>query len=383
MKKLTKRRWRIQHFRRIVGASVTLIGLVVIGVLTLRDQPVTIPVAIGIDLPLTPGAAIDPSDKNAADFYKEQNRSSPIEIYDSYNSPDPNQALNELEKAADKGIRFFVNTQASSHAVQCLEFFASDQALSINVSATSTRLSDNDDYFLRIIPDLEIEQTFMASEVARLKGRRLLVLQDTGNLAYTQPALEVFRQQLRSSSTWQLHVHRMRYTDYQPRKLQALMQQPWDGLYILGGAYQPSIGNMVQQFYQVNPKAPIVFTPWARSPAVLANAGEAVHQVVQISPYLDASKDPTLERYLQSFKTRFGYEPHTMSFGTRQALELLDQAFAKGHRTPKAVKHYLLSKTVHNTSLGTIRFNRFGDNSCQFYAYSVTPTPAGSSPDKP
>ena len=161
------------------------------------------------------------------------------------------------------------------------------------------------------------------------------------------------------------------------------MQQPWDGLYILGGAYQPSIGNMVQQFYQVNPKAPIVFTPWARSPAVLANAGEAVHQVVQISPYLDASKDPTLERYLQSFKTRFGYEPHTMSFGTRQALELLDQAFAKGHRTPKAVKHYLLSKTVHNTSLGTIRFNRFGDNSCQFYAYSVTPTPAGSSPDKP
>ena len=103
--------------------------------------------------------------------------------------------------------------------MQCLEFFASDQALSINVSATSTRLSDNDDYFLRIIPDLEIEQTFMASEVAKLKGRRLLVLQDTGNLAYTQPALEVFRQQLRSSSTWQLHVHRMRYTDYQPRKL--------------------------------------------------------------------------------------------------------------------------------------------------------------------
>ena len=98
----------------------------------------------------------------------------------------------------------------------------------------------------------------MASEVARLKGRRLLVLQDTGNLAYTQPALEVFRQQLRSSSTWQLHVHRMRYTDYQPRKLQALMQQPWDGLYILGGAYQPSIGNMVQQFYQV--KEPLIKT---------------------------------------------------------------------------------------------------------------------------
>ncbi|MEA5414388.1 ABC transporter substrate-binding protein [Synechococcus sp. BA-132 BA5] len=350
---------------------------------TLQSQQIAIPVAIGIDLPLTPGAAIDPSDKNAADFYKEQNPSSPIEIYDSYNSPDPNQALNELEQAIEKGIQFFVNTQASSHAVQCLELFASDQALSINVSATSTRLSDRDDYFLRIVPDLEKEQSFIANEVARLKGKRLLVLQDTGNLAYSQPALEVFRQQLRNSSKWQLHVQRMLFTDYHPKQLLALMQQPWDGLYILGGAYQPSIGNMAQQFYQVNPKAPIVFTPWARSPAVLANAGEAANQVIQISPYLDASSDPALKRYLQSFKRRFGYEPHAMSIGTRQALELLDQAFAKGHRTPHAVKQYLLSKPVHSTSLGAIRFNRFGDNAGKYHSYGFTITPPNQSQGKP
>lgn len=358
---------------RKAGFSALLIGLVAIVAVAIKGQRVAIPVAIGIDLPLTAGAAIDPSDKNAGDLYKEQNPSSPIEIHDTYNSPDPKQAFNDLEQAIEKGIRFFINTQASSHAVQCLELFASDQALSINVSATTTRLSDRDDYFLRLIPDLEKEQSFIANEVAGLKGGRLLILQDTGNLAYSQPALQVFRQQLKSSNKWQLHVQRILFTDYHPKQLQALMQQPWNGLYILGGAYQPSIGNMAQQFYQVNPRAPIVFTPWARSPALLANAGEAANQVVQISPYPDASRDPALKVYLQSFQRRFGYEPHAMSLGTRQALELLDQAFAQGHRTPNAVKHYLLSKPVHYTSLGTIRFNRFGDNVGQFHAYGFTP----------
>jgi hypothetical protein len=117
------------------------IGLGALAFLGLQRQRAVIPVAIGIDLPLTPGGAIDPSDKNAADFYKEEHPRSPIQIRHVYNSPDPRQAPDELRQAMAQGIQFFVNTQASSHAVKCLELFDSDRALSINVSATSTRLS--------------------------------------------------------------------------------------------------------------------------------------------------------------------------------------------------------------------------------------------------
>lgn len=338
----------------------------------LLRQRAAIPVAIGIDLPLTPGAAIDPSDRNTADYYKEQHPRSPIKIYSVYNSPDPDQAPSDLKQAMAKGIQFFVNTQASSHAVKCLELFASDQALSINVSATSARLSNRDDYFLRIIPDLVGEQKFIAAEVARLKGGRLLILQDTNNLAYTKPALQVFQRQLGPQSTWQLQVQHVSFTDYHPKQLQPLMGQSWDGLYILGGSFLPSIGNMAQQFHHSHPRAPIVVTPWARSAMVMSHAGEAADRMIQVSPYPDASRDPALKRYLQSFQMRFGYEPYAMSLGTRQALELLDQAFAHGHRTPTAVKHYLLSKPIHHTSLGSIRFNRFGDSSGKLYAYRPT-----------
>ncbi len=349
------------------------IGLGALAFLGLQRQWAVIPVAIGIDLPLTPGGAIDPSDKNAADFYKEEHPRSPIQIRHVYNSPDPRQALAELRQAMAQGIQFFVNTQASSHAVKCLELFDSDRALSINVSATSTRLSGRDDHFLRLIPDLRREQIAMAQAVARLPGRRLLLLQDTGNLPYTEPALQVFRRELARRSGWQLQVQRLRFTDYQPQQLRAVVQQPWDALYVLGGSFLPSIGNMAQQFHTAHPEAPIVLTPWARSALVLAHSGAAADRILQLSPYPDAARDPVLRGYLQRFQTRFGYEPYAMSIGTRQALELLDQAFSRGHRTPVAVKRYLLSQPVHHTSLGPIRLDRFGDSTVPLHAYHLAP----------
>jgi branched-chain amino acid transport system substrate-binding protein len=367
--------WQQRRRRRwLISLGTLAVAIAGLSVFRLSGQRQPIPVAIGIDMPLTAGGAIDPSDRNAADLYKEEHPDSLIQIRNTYNNADPRQAPVEIKQAMDQGIRFFVNTQASSLAVECLTLFDSDRALSINISATSTRLSDRDDYFLRLIPDLRREQIAVARSVARLPGRRLLVLQDTSNLAYTDPALNVFRQELaRHGGSWQLQVKRLRFTDYQPTQLQAVLEQPFDGLYVLGGSFLPSIGNMAQQFHHAHPQAPIMLTPWARSAVVLSHSGDAAKRILQTSPYPDVARDQRLRSYLDRFRSRFGYEPYAMSIGTRQALELLDQAFARGHRSPKAVKSYLLSQPVHHTSLGTIRLNRFGDSQNQLYVYPLVP----------
>lgn len=363
------RPWQQVSLLVALAAVMALAGVA----LTRSRWHAAIPVGIGIDLPLTAGGAIDPSDKNTADLYKEENPASPIQIQSVYNSADPRHAAPELQQAMDQGIQFFVNTQASNNALECLSLFASRRALTINVSATSTRLTGRDDYFLRIIPDLRAEQIAIARQVNRLPGRRLLILQDNGNLAYTNPALQAFRQAL--DPRWQLQVRQLRFSTYRPQELEPLLLQPFDGLYILGGGFLPLIGNMAQQFHRHHPQAPIVLTPWARSALVLAHAGPASDRILQISPYPDGHRDPALRNYLQRFQRRFGYEPYAMSIGTRQALELLDQAFARGHRTPEAVKRYLLSQPVHQTSLGPIRLDRYGDTQAQFHAYTPSPAP--------
>jgi hypothetical protein len=68
-----------------------------------------------------------------------------------------------------------------------------------------------------------------------------------------------------------------------------------------------------------------------------------------------------VDSFLNNHQQRFGYLPYAMGLGTRQAIELLDQAFRRGLRTPAAVKRHLLQNQPHQTSLGAIRFTASGD----------------------
>ena len=81
---------------------------------------------------------------------------------------------------------------------------------------------------------------------------------------------------------------------------------------------------------------------------------------------------PALDRFLRRFEARFHHTPYSLSIGTRQGLELLDQAFAHGATTPAEVKRYLLSKPVHHTSFGPIRFDANGDVEAVFHAIAPT-----------
>jgi branched-chain amino acid transport system substrate-binding protein len=362
--------------QRRVGTRLALvvIGLVAAGLGALawqRLRPVT--VAVGVDRPQVYGGAMDPSDLNSVQLFLEEQGTSPIRLKTMFNSADPRQGPDDVRALLDQGVRFFINTQTSSHAVPSLELFSDDRALTINVSATSTALSNRDDYFLRIIPDLVQEQRAIAAQINQLGGERILVLRDSHNASYSAPALEEFLRALEVERPWQVTVRDFSSDAFDPKRKQALVEQPFDLLYILGGDFLPTMGNLAQLFHQANPAAPIMLTPWARSPALLENAGDAHRQILIASPYPDRRKNRAMEHYLNRHKQRFGYEPYGMSIGSRQAIELLDQAFRRGHRTPAAVRRYLLNHQPHRTSLGVIRFTPSGDVEGQYHFLRPAP----------
>jgi branched-chain amino acid transport system substrate-binding protein len=318
-------------------------------------------VGLGIDLPVIYGAVIDPSDKNTGDLFLEEHPRTRLRVFDMYNDARPETAAPDLEAALEQGVRFFVTTHASSHAVPSLHLFADGRALGINVASTSLVLSGKDDFLLRVIPDLRQEQLEMARQAEQLPGNRILVLQDTSNLAWTDPAFEVFSDALGASGRWTIVRHKLKVAEFKPKELDTLMSAPYDALYILAGTFLPPIGTVAQLFHRAHPQAPILLTPWARSPAVLEQAGDAVDRLILVGHYPSRHQDAAVDDYLRRFSASFGYTPQGMTLGTRQALELLDQAFARGHDTPETVKRYLLSAPIHQTSLGPIAFDEYGD----------------------
>jgi branched-chain amino acid transport system substrate-binding protein len=298
---------------------------------------------------------------NAGDLFLEEHPNSRIRLLPLDDAWKPDKTAPVIQGAKDVGVRFFISTHPSNCALPSLPLFTNHGALMINLASTSPVLSGRDDFFLRIIPDAVQEQQAIARYIDQLPGRRLLVLQDIGNPAYTDPALAVFSAELAALGHWQI-VHRpLRVAEFKPDDERPLMSEPFDALYILAGSFQTAIGNIAQLFHYLHPRAPILLTPWARSPAILETAGDAIDRVILPSPYRSRRQDPALDNYFRRFRARFGYEAHAMTIGVRQALELLDRAFAQGDTDPAAVKQFLLSVSVHQTSLGPITFDPTGD----------------------
>lgn len=332
-----------------------------------QRSPVT--VAVGVDLPLMPGAAVDPTDRHTAELYLEAHPQSRMRLVNHLNAPDPATGPSSISALKQQGVRFFLTTQASSHAVPSLGQFATGDALAINVSAVSKALSGRNDFFLRVVPDLVQEQQAIARALQRFPGRRVLVLYDTGNRAYTEPALQRFREELVRLGPWQVEARSLLVSAFDPRRDQHLMDGEFDALFILAGGFQPSIGNISQLFHKLHPQATILLTPWARSPAVTQNAGPAAAHTWVISPYPARGQDPSVDRYVRRFEQRFGYTPYAMGIGTHQALELLDRALANGAQTPAEVKRFLLGQPQHATSFGPIRFDAHGDVRARFHVF--------------
>ncbi len=324
-------------------------------------------IPVGIVCWMGSGAVVGSSEISAADLFLEEHKNTliqPVPVDDQWN---PDKTVAAVSAAMNKGIRFFISTHPSKCAVASIHLFAEPSALLINTASTSPALSGKDDYFLRIVADGEVEQRGVARFVMTLPGKRLLLLQDSGNLPYTDPAFKYFSEEMKSKDKWEIVHRKLAVSDFNPQEYDALMSENFDAIYILAGSFQAAIGNIAQLFHRYHPESPIILTPWARSPAILEIAGSAISRIILPSQYPSRFDDPAYDLYFRRFKERFGYEPHAMAVGVRQAVELLDQAFSKGHQTPEAVRKYLLSTRVHQTGLGQIAFDRCGDVSQKFY----------------
>jgi branched-chain amino acid transport system substrate-binding protein len=325
------------------------------------------PVSVGVVAWLASAAVVGSSEMNAADLFLEEHPGSRIRVLPLDDEWQAQRSVPVIREAIGRGVRFFVSTHPSRCAVASMHLFADSQALMITTASTSPALTGKDDSILRIIPDAEQEQRAIARQVSQWPGSRLLVLQDAGNLAYTDPAFAAFATELEVLGQWRI-VHRtLMVSDFKPDEYRALMAEAFDALYILAGTFQTPIGNIAQLFHYLHPQAPILLTPWARSPAILETAGDAIDRIILPSPYPSRHQDSALDDYLRRYRARFGYEAHAMTIGVRQALELLDEAFAQGYSDPAQVKRYLLSVPVHQTSLGPVAFDLTGDVTGTFH----------------
>ena len=316
---------------------------------------------VTIDHPLLGKGMFEPHGYDAVKLYFEENPQSRIDIKELLWDPVSTDSVTFFRTALQRETEFFITSMSSSMLTQSAHLFQDPGVLLLNLAATSSTLSEKDDFILRLISDTAHEQEAIGHFVNTLPGGRLLVLQDAANPGYTDTAYLYFMKELDKSGRWKVDHEKFIFKDFNPSALGAQMKQPYDALYILGGNFQLNMGNIIQLFSKEHPNAPIILTPWARSNSVYQLAGPAVKNIIILSHYPAWDKAPDAAAYLARFQKRFGYQPLPIALALQQALELLEQAFAAGHETPESVKAFLLSQKELTTTVGKISFDKFGD----------------------
>ncbi len=326
------------------------------------------PLLVAVVTRSSSGSVIGSSEANAGVLFAEEVRASRLKVFPLDDHWRPAVTRQRIAEARAQGVRFFITSHPSNCAVEVAPMFGdADAALMIVAASTTDVLTGQDDGVLRVVPEVGQEQRELARHVAERGAHRILVVQDTGNRPYTDPAFREFSEELARHGRFQIARREVLVSSCRPDELREFLAQPADLLYILAGSYQPAIGTIAQLFCLQSETAPILLTPWTRSPAVMEAAGPAVRRIILPAHYPARGADPAIHSYVTRFRARFGYDPASMSVSVRQALELLDAAVRAGHRTPRQVKRWLLDHSPHHTSLGPVCFDGYGDATTGFY----------------
>ena len=347
--------------KKVLLAIAVIVILTIVGLLVLDNTEEKTVINVGVVGMMSFGSTVGFTHHQNAMFFLEEHPNTlirPVAIDDKL---DPELSRELVRQAIEQGTRFFITSHPSSCALAIMDLFNESKALMLVVSAATPVLSRRDDYILRLCLDTEHEQKMIAQLVHAMPGQRLLVLQDDGNLPYTDSAFKTFSQELESLGKWNIVNHKVTVANFDPEKMEPLIRGEFDLLYVLAGSYQKTIGNLAQLFHKSHDNIPIILTPWAYSDGIMEAAGPAVSRIVDYNFRATDSGKEASQDFIRRLDSRFGQVTPIISIGVRKALELLDQAFSKGHRTPEDVKNYLLTVGTHQTTLGKVTLDRFGD----------------------
>lgn len=352
--------------RKTVLSFLGVVGF--LGMLVLpegcRQRPNSISIAIMTKL--ASGSIVGSSEINAAKLFLEDNKIDYIHIVPIDDNWEPEKAKEACKTIPAQQIPILITSHISACAVAIKDQVIADKILTLVTGATTDALSGQDDLILRNIPDVEIEQKAIAEYVKKLEGEKVVVFPDSANMAYTEPGLKYFKKYITGKTIQPINISS---DAIDPAAVEsALRQSPFDIAYILIGGYRSSaVGVMSQVVARVNPSAPIILTPWVKSPVLLEAAGSAIKNCVLPSHYPPRGQNPAVDTYIDRFRKRYGYAPTFISLNVYTGLEILDEALQKGYRTPSDIKAYILEQRTFQTLFGPITFNSSGDVELPIY----------------
>jgi len=264
-----------------------------------------------------------------------------------------------LDDVADQGVVALVGPMLSRHAqVTLAAMERHPEVLFFSPTMSTSLLSGRDDMLVRSIAKAEDEGALMAAYAAQQGWLRIVVIQDTGNAAYTGDVVLGLRS---AGGRWGVQVvQTVRYAGSQGCPADALAAEAltYQPQAVVLAANAPQTMALVRALRAHRPDLPLLSSKWAGVPEV-AEVADMQGLLVVGNAW---RAGPKLTPFKEAFQQRYGRQPSYGAVWTYDCVSILFDAMARAKRLEgAAIKEAILAVPVYQGLEREIRFDAFGD----------------------
>ncbi len=313
----------------------------------------------------------------------------PIILDDQNSTETAIENIKRVNKSNNKNLQFIIGHSLSEMTKSTLDYINKNKILMISPTSSSDYFENRDDYFIKCYPStVELAKTTIDYAILKEKVNRFVFIGDNKNQEYVdsfyrgvRESVDINLQSTGKNGSVKIEfnpdmIKSIRFRDSDPYNLEKIISglvESDDGLRGIILATNPTDSILMASFikkYRLMSR--VILTAWATTGDLLVSSGELVEGAICALPFKFNCTYDKYSKFTKQHLLEYGRVPSFAAVFTNEAANILFEAFNNGHRTPDAVKNYIIDKGVFNgLQSESIVFNKYGDAARQFYIYRI------------
>ena len=359
----------LRHARNTAGVLLTIAVL-----LGCSEKP---PIKVGFIAGVTGRVAdLGTSGRNGAMLAVEQVNQSggidgrKVELLIRDDEQKTETARQSMQDLVNQQVVAIVGPMTSSMCAAVIEQANAAKIPLVSPTCTSPAFSGIDDYFFRVISATTDYARKSADYHLKLGHRRIAIIYDLGNRAYSESWFNDFRTQFTAQGGELVKV--LKFTSGPDTPFSALASQLVDARAdtILMITNSVDAAMLAQQIHQRDKYVPLASSEWAGTERLIELAGKAVEGMI-LAQFVDRdSSQPEYQSFKTAFRARFNQEPGFAGVaGYDATMTVLDAM--RGKKEGQLLKQLILDKRRFDGISGKLEFTPEGDAARATYIVKI------------
>ena len=292
-----------------------------------------------------------------------------LDIVFEDDASDEKVAAKKANSLIKQGVPIIIGGVTSPVALSVAPVCQAAKVVFLSPSASSPKLSGAGNYIFRNYPSDTLEGKIMANYAVRhMRIRSVAVLYI--NNEYGQGLMDVFNETFTRQGgeiTMQKSFAQgdTNFVDL----VKEVKSRPSDAVYIIG--YYSEIAGIVHELKKQKVESKIISVEGVAQPIILEIASDDAEGLVYPQPpYSPDSNDPAIQKFVSSYKAKFGTKPDIDAAFAYDALRIVAKAIEKCQNYPVDLRNRIADTNFRGLA-GDIAFNSDGDVDIQPRMFTI------------